>query len=486
MLGPDSFCFLNESRAIKAPVDWNNPRWPRLWLYHLHYFDDLNATNAAARAVWHQAWIERWIRENPAVAGAGWEPYPLSRRVVNWIKFLLRGGASGQAIIDSLATQARWLLRRLEWHLGGNHLIANARALIFAGAFFQGPEPDQWLERGRTLLTGQLKEQILPDGGHYERSPMYHALVLEDLLDSCNILRCYGYDVPPSWHACAHSMRTWLAAMVHPDGEIAFFNDAAFGMAAAPAQLEHYAHRLLLPPRAVAEGSVLLTDSGYARLSVADALLLADCGAIGPDHLPGHAHADTLSFELSLGAERVLVNSGTSLYEVGSERLRQRGTAAHNTVVVALENSSEVWHAFRVARRARIRDVTFSADPQAPSVWATHDGYARLGRQNLHARSWQLRAGSLRIEDSISGAPAAAVAHFHLHPQLTLAAHDPAEGTVQIVTTNGRRLRFRFSEGAALEVYESSWHPHFGSSEPARALRVRFRGPRLCTTIEWS
>ena len=80
--------------------------------------------------------------------------------------------------------------------------------------------------------------------------------------------------------------------------------------------------------------------------------LLLDVASIGPDYLPGHGHADTLSFEMSLFGKRTLVNRGISQYGIEVRQV-ERGTAAHNTVVINNENSSEVWSGFRVARRAR-------------------------------------------------------------------------------------------------------------------------------------
>jgi len=102
-----------------------------------------------------------------------------------------------------------------------------------------------------------------------------------------------------------------------------FFNDAAFDIAPTLAALTEYAAALGvacdMAPLADIEA---LTGSGYVRLQIGPAVMIADVGEIGPDHLPGHAHADTLSFELSLRGQRVLVNGGTSTYEVGAERLR--------------------------------------------------------------------------------------------------------------------------------------------------------------------
>ncbi|MCB0055622.1 MAG: heparinase II/III family protein, partial [Caldilineaceae bacterium] len=357
LLGPVTFRFLDETRTLADPGDWNRPSWDKLWLYNLHYFDDLNAEGAGVRREWQRALIARWIADNPPGHGNGWEPYPLSLRVVNWIQWLLAGHAPQPDWLDSLAMQARYLARRLEWHLLGNHLFANAKALVHVGLFFDGSEADSWLAAGLRVLGRQLPEQILPDGGHFERSPMYHAILLKDVLDLLNLARVYpgriGASQTAQWRDAASRMLDWLRAMTHPDGGLAFFNDAAFGIAPAPEELEAYARRLGLGPRVVpSDGLHHLASSGYVRLQNQDAVAILDVGEIGPTYLPGHAHADSLSFELSLGGRRFVVNSGTSLYDDCEERLRQRSTAAHSTVVVDGADSSEVWHSFRVARRA--------------------------------------------------------------------------------------------------------------------------------------
>jgi uncharacterized heparinase superfamily protein len=356
---PTHFHFLNETHELTNSQAWNHPAWEKLWLYNLHYFDDLNAKGATERTLWHRSLIERWARENPPAHGNGWEPYPLSLRIVNWIKWALRGNELMASWIHSLAIQVRYLYQRLEIHLLGNHLFANAKALIFAGLFFQGAEADKWLRKGLQLLHRELPEQILADGGHFERSPMYHSIILEDLLDLINLLkgvtleRHSMHSFAPRgneeyWQDTAQGMLQWLKALCHPDGQIAFFNDAAFEIAPSPQELEAYAQRLGVS----AVNKADLNDSGYMRLQKGAAVALLDVGEIGPDYLPGHAHADTLSFELSLFNERFLVNSGTSCYGISPERLRQRASAAHNTLVINGQNSSEVWGSFRVARRS--------------------------------------------------------------------------------------------------------------------------------------
>ena len=183
LVEPLRFRFLGKEQVLECPSDWNHPGWEKIWLYNLHYFDDLNAEGAAGRTEWHAELIERWVEENPPGFGNGWEPYPTSLRIVNWVKWVFAGNDLSEKTVESLAVQTRLLEKRIEYHLLGNHLLANAKALVFAGLFFKGEEAGRWLKKGMQIFLSQLPEQVLPDGGHFERSPMYHEIILEDLLD---------------------------------------------------------------------------------------------------------------------------------------------------------------------------------------------------------------------------------------------------------------------------------------------------------------
>ncbi|MFC5036668.1 heparinase II/III family protein [Tianweitania sediminis] len=476
MTGPQSFSFLGQEGTV---VDgWNPSNQSRLWRYNLHYFDDLTATDAAERRAWHTALIAFWIRDNPPARGTGWEPYPTARRIVNWIKAEQAGLPLGPDAVTSLAMQARWLKTRVEHHLSGNHLLANAIALCFAGLRFQGDEAEDWYATGSAILLRELPQQILPDGGHYERSPMYHSLVLVDLLDLLNLRRCLASTADPPTALAASTiepMLAWLRGMTHPDGDISFFNDTALEVAAQPSALMAYAERLgFTPPPPPPVGLSGFAASGYWRLQTHRAVLLADVAELGPDHQPGHAHADTLSFELSLGGERVLVNSGTSDYATGLERQRQRGTAAHNTVVLDDRDSSEVWAAFRVARRARPRLHLASAGEHQMRLVADHDGYARLRGKPIHKREWVLDTNSLQVTDELSGPPRLAIARFHFAPEITLLHHrqtGSATGAVREI------LQWTCDAGTAW-VEAATYHPRFGESMPTQCLCVRLEGNR--------
>ncbi len=484
--------FLGETNDLDR-CGWDDPSLAKLWRYNQHYFDDLAAIGAEAREAWHRELLARWIAECPPARGTAWEPYPTSLRVVNWLKWLEAGHVPVDGMLDSLAAQVRHLSRRLEWHLLGNHLFVNAKALVLAGAFFDGPESDRWRGAGLRILRAQIPEQILPDGGQFERSPMYHALAVEDMLDLRNAMRRRPGAFTAAERALVDDrlqpMRRFLEAVCHPDGEVSFFNDSAMGVAPTLAELDAYAGRLGLSGTGGTEDvGTLFPESGVARMVAGGAVLIADVGAVGPDYLPGHAHADTLSFELSIHGHRLLVNSGVSQYGLGPERLRQRGTAAHNTVVVAGADSSEVWGGFRVARRARVHDVGMSDGPAGPDgrptrvLHARHDGYRRIGCGD-HARTWTLEGGgALRVDDEVA-AGTDVESFWHISPGWEVLPGASGRG----IRLSGFGMTVELAvEGGALRLCRSTYHPRFGSSVPNARAVVRFGGARTTVRIAWS
>jgi uncharacterized heparinase superfamily protein len=484
MTGPESFCFLSQEHAL-GDTGWNPAHVSKLWVYNLHYFADLCAQGASSRSAWHTQLIERWIRENQPGTGNGWEPYPTSLRICNWIKWTLAGNTLTHADAQSLATQVRWLAKRLEWHIQGNHLFVNAKALVMAGLFFQGPEAEQWLQEGAAILTEQIPEQILPDGGQFERSPMYHALALEDMLDLFNALRAYSSPETSSLSALVSAriqpMRRWLSAMCHPDGEISFFNDSAIGIAPAPAELHAYAERLgFAPIAAPVDGVEHLEQSGYIRVQQGGMVALLDVAPVGPDYLPGHAHADTLSCELSLYGKRVLVNSGTSQYGGDAERQRQRGTAAHNTVVVDDQDSSEVWGGFRVARRAMPVGLSIQREGHTLQITCSHDGYQRLPCRATHTRQWNFSASKLSVKDTISHPKVPACSMWHFGPDIQLLGAGPYRCTLAA----GHELTLGV-DGATHALGQGTWHPEFGMSVPTALLTCTFAAESQ-VWMEWT
>lgn len=488
-----TFVFLRQMGDLKE--GWNNPTYSKLWLYNLHYHDDLNAAGAGDRETLCRYMIKRWIAENPPFGGNGWEPYCLSLRIVNWVKWLSRFGKTevDSDLLHSLATQVDALEQQLEFHILANHLFANAKALVFAGSYFGGERGDTWLRKGLKLLGTELEEQFLNDGGHYERSPMYHAILLWDV---CDLLQLQEHaqlsslsERSSKWRNILVNGLGWLKKMIHPDGDIAFFNDATLGIAPTLEDLERYCSKLGVnvceEPRKETSWSVAhMKASGYVAVdytSMHRALL--DIAEIGPKYQPGHAHADTLSFELSLFRQRVFVNSGTSQYGIGPEREYQRGTRAHNTVEVDGEDSSEIWAGFRVGRRACPLEVFVNQDGDTLRVSASHDGYRRLIGKVLTKRTWVFEDCGIQIVDELTGRYSKCISRFYCHPAVDV--HQLNESEILLILPQGEKVRFCVEGVSMLRVIESTWHPGFGLSIPNSCIEVVLSGKRLVSRIDY-
>jgi uncharacterized heparinase superfamily protein len=479
MYGKSSFKFLNKEFTIKALEDWNAENLDKLWLYNLHYFDDLNAINAEQRTAWHTRLIKKWIENNPLGYGNGWEPYPSSLRIVNWIKwFLLDLNANNnvnQAWLDSLVIQTRFLSQNLEYHLLGNHLFANAKALLFAGLFFKGEEADHWYQLGLSIINRELSEQVLSDGGNFELSPMYHAIFIEDLLDLVNIHQAYDKSLLNNLENKIVQMLEWLKVMCHPDEGIAFFNDSTFGIAPTFVELLSYSDRLGIVFKSNQISRLThLEDSGYIRVENENMVLIADVADIGPDYIPGHGHADALSFELSLFGKRVIVNSGISTYEIGVDRYKQRSTELHSTITVNNQNSSEVWSGFRVANRAKVFDIKKSEDSNGINFFACHDGYKNLKGRVFHCRHWNVSNNLIKIVDDITGKGAHKIKSvFPLHPSVLVG--NIKEDSINL-DISGNIVKINFEGKGELKVKDSQYYPEFGCSIDNKHLIYDYNG----------
>jgi len=322
---------------------------------------------------------------------------------------------------------------------------------------------------------------------------MYHAILLWDVCDLLQLqehtqLRCLT-ERSPHWRDILAKGLRWLRTMVHPDRDIAFFNDATFGIAPTLEDLERYCSKLGVTvcedPCSGTNWSVTyMDDSGYVTVDHASRhRALLDIAEIGPKYQPGHAHADTLSFELSLFGQRLFVNSGTSQYGTGPEREYQRGTGAHNTVQVDDENSSEIWAGFRVARRAQPREISVDRNESTLLVSGAHDGYCRLPGKVRTTRSWRFGDRAIQIVDELSGNYTTAISRFYCHP--AIAVNQLSENEVLLVLPEGQEVHFNVEGASVLRVVKSIWHPGFGISTPNSCIEAVMSGSKLVSRIDY-
>ncbi|MDF1827377.1 MAG: alginate lyase family protein [Legionellaceae bacterium] len=489
--------FLGEEGCLDEDNLWNSPKRSKLWLYNLHYFDVMSAVGAFDNQDVINILLHRWIQENPPIQGNGWEPYPLSLRIVNWVKWFSKYPEyANEATRQSLALQGAALVKQLEYHILGNHLFANAKALVFIGSYFDGVDAASWLAKGVRLLDREIPEQFLLDGGHFERSPMYHATLLWDMCDLYNLACRTGIQAllqrKHQWKGVIQRGLSWLACMTHPDGDVSFFNDSTLGIAPKLDALEAYAKQLgmnKIEASASSELSSVLTyhDLKYTGYGVVDlpeqGKLIVDVGEVGPVYQPGHAHADTLSFELSLYGQRLFVNSGISCYGQSELREYQRSTQAHNTVCVSGLNSSETWAGFRVARRAFPKDLSIKNLPDQIVIQCSHDGYLRLPGNIIHQRTWGVTKNSLNIRDVITERYQEAEVRYYFHPEIQIKPISQYVFEAQL--TSGQIVKIAIVGARDCNLAQSCWYPAFGISQDSYCLVIKFKSPELSMHVEW-
>jgi len=480
----NSFTFLNETHCL-AEQGWDNKRLSKLWRYNLHYFDFLLQDSASLEIIEKQKNIvANWISENSFGKGTGWEPYPTSLRIINWIKWHYHTNALTESAKLSLWNQIRWLESKPEFHLLGNHLFVNAKALLFGCALFGLGEKSRIYRKALDVVISELDEQFLKDGAHFELSPMYHSLAMEDLLDLYQLSSLLPSSFPKEIILEKYKFgMNWLSYMKYDNQEFAHFNDCANGIALTYDSLTDYAEKIgvNIELDSVPEFTHF-SESGFAVLKNNNIHLIADIGKVGPDYLPGHAHADTLSFELAVEGQRLIVNSGTSEYGLSKERLRQRSTAAHSTIEIDGQSSSEVWSGFRVARRASVSNLEKKTDKNCVEFSVEHDGYKRLNKKCIHRRYWKVSKGHIEVKDDVSGDGNNAYLRYYVHPDVQV-----IQNMNELVLKASSGLQVEFLSSHHPKVESTTYHDKFGISRNNTCLLIEGTAPFTnSVTLSWN
>lgn len=308
----NGFTFLNLSKTFDTAIDWNYSQYGKLWTYNLTYFDFLHQAKIDKEKALEL--IHNFIDQSASIHD-GFEPFPISLRGINWIKFLVKHEISDVKINNSLFAHYHILLDNLEYHLLGNHLLENGFSLLFGAYYFH---EDSFYKMAKKILTAQLEEQILPDGAHFELSPMYHQIMLARVLDCINLLKNNVWkdkELLTLLESKAQTMLGWLEAITYGDGTIPLLNDSTNGIAPTTKELTQYAAHLALRTQ-----HLPLKESGYRKVLKETYECIVDVGNIGPDYIPGHAHSDTFNFELHMNGKPIIVDTGLSTYETNATR----------------------------------------------------------------------------------------------------------------------------------------------------------------------
>lgn len=432
------FCVLNKTVNAASLESWRlceaDAQLEAMTLNYMEYLeaapDDLLVELVESWIAYGFSGIDHYWRDV-------WNSYSASLRAIVWMQQATRPGLDSifrDKMASAAAAHIIFIEDNLEQDLGGNHLVKNLKALLWASAAFEGAPVVRWREKGMALLAQALKEQILPEGMHAERSASYHAQVFADLLE---IRHALGVDPLDGALDCALArMAQVVADLVHPDGLPVQFNDSGLTMAYSPAQcLQAYAKTMQKDPPA-AQPVFDLPLAGYSGARAGSDALFCDFGCIGPNDLPGHGHSDIGSFEWSVGGRRIIVDQGVYEYIDGERRRISKAAAAHNTLSIAGYDQADFFGAFRCGRRPSIIERKFELRPEGFLLEGRHDGWSRAPHSPVHFRRFVYENGDLEIEDRLDRQAQNVTTGFLLHPaveaQVTPSGFSLASGSVRI------------------------------------------------------
>lgn len=395
--------------------NWEHPDRSHLWNFNLHYLEFLIPLAAAYRNEkdiryyeCFRTYCRRWMRDNREGTGDGWHPYTVSLRLTNlWIcmdgfgEVMREDTEFLKMLNDSMYAQYCHLQKRLERHLLGNHYFENLKTVFLGSLYFQEPSVCRTYKK---RLQKEIREQILSDGVHYERSLMYHKIILEDVMRAAKAVREKDVSFYQELVNIVKKMTDAAWSLEKGLGHTPLFNDAGDNVAKPLLQglLKAAKSEFGICPEQNEKRA--FPEAGYYCLENNRIKILLDAGTMAPDHMPGHGHCDGLSFELGFDGRPLFVNSGTGQYQ-GELRSYFRSTAAHNTVVIDKEEQSVCWGEHRVGKRMKAVSGTCGEN------WAK--GSLITCRGKAHARRVELNQNRVAVKDRVRGH---ASCYLHLAP----------------------------------------------------------------------
>jgi uncharacterized heparinase superfamily protein len=407
-------------QLVRNPMPvWFPPEAGANWLAAWHDFswiaDLLSVGGGAKDAV--RALVQSWLTDNTGWHPVAWRADVLGTRIYSWIVHfdeiasreadrLLR-----RAMLVSLAAQLRHLARTAAWEPTGPPRLRALKGLIAGLVAFGGSH--KRIQRALSALDRELPVQILPDGGHRSRNPSVQLDMLRDLVDARAALRAGQIEVSAPLQDGIDRMAPMLRSFRHGDRKLALFNNS---VEEDGILVDLVLTRSETKGRAPAQAPT----SGFQRMQAGNSLVLVDIGKPPPPGFDETAHAGPLSFEMSQGRERIIVNCGG--YRGAQRAWRQvaRSSAAHSVLVVADTNAVEINDDGTLGRSPPTIRCERAEEDGHQWIAVGHDGYRqRFGV--TYARELYLSADGddLRGEDKLTGRSGVAfVVRFHLHPDV--------------------------------------------------------------------
>ena len=369
----NQFEFNGERHTFSSSPLWlTNLSSDREWLILLHKFYYAVGLGMAYHETKNPQYAQKWVD----LTSSWIQTVPLDflpsdvagRRIQNWIfshyYFVSTGRPNCvtpdfyRVFLGSLHQQISYLRDHIT--PARNHRTLELCALFLAAVVFpEFAEAHEWLAWSKDELVKNIHSDLLPDGVHCEQSTDYHHLVLKNYLWIKKLALLNQIEMPAEFDLLAKKALEFSLYSHRPDGMIPALSDGdsrcfldllqqgydLYGgedlryVASRGAQGQPPVSRSKEFPHA----GYYVLRSGWGDQTEAyqdERYLIFDCGPLG---VGNHGHLDLLSFEAYAYGTPLIMDPGRYTYDESGPvnwRVRFRGTAAHNTVLVNGRNQT--------------------------------------------------------------------------------------------------------------------------------------------------
>ncbi len=467
----------NAPRSLHFADPAAPPAW-RDWAHGFVWLRDLAAAaERAPGAAIAEPIVARWLADHAEFDAVAWAPDIIARRLFFWTAYAPYILSSPDlvyrsTVLNALARMARHLDRTIDRLPDGVVRVTAAAGLNVAALLIPGV--DARLARAEGLLDRAVAAVVAGDGGVADRAASTQLELIELLLQVRATYAARGRAPAGALVAALDRLVPALAAVVMGDGGVGAWHGRG-GLTPARLAAAFAASGVVArPPRAAG-------PAGYQRLTGGGTVLVVDAAPPPQARAGGGGHAATLAFELSDGAQRLVVNCGApGVLPLAAELAAGlRTTAAHSTLILADSNSTRIRPDGALGRG--VEEVVVSRHESEEGGWLdlAHDGYVRrFGLRHRRRLFLSANGADLRGEDSLEPAGSRryrAARHgfdvrFHLGPGVE--ATPTADGQAALLRLPDGRVWQMRVRGGPLTIDDSVWIAPDGTPRPVRQLVV--------------
>lgn len=446
------------------------------WFHGLGWLNDLAALSGGERGgeapYFAREWLSVWMDAHQQYTSPAWAPDVTAERIINILltwSFLVRDDAAGpfeKRLRQTIGRDVRHIHKSPPPPGSGYARLHTLKGQTYAAVALIARE--RHIPKVLARLEQEIDRQLLPDGGHVERNPERLADVLRDLLELKAVVAAATGQMPGFLQNAIDRAAPMLRQLRHPDGGLAVFNG---GLEGDPVILD----LLLAKTDAGAKAPGRAPYAGFQRMGTGNLAIIMDCGKPGG---PGHRHhAGTLSFEMSAGAQRMIVNCGARPGQSDPWRTALAATAAHSTLTVN-DTSSAAFSIDGSLHRGPDHVTCSRTDTDdGLLVEASHDGYLNAFGLIHHRALFVGPAGNdVRGEDRLVGSGGEYFSiRFHLHPNVKASVLGEGAGALLKFGTRHKEIWRLRTSGGEVKLESSVYVGHSG--EHRRTEQIVISGP---------